>query len=83
MVSTMADRLVIYKASWCGHCREQVPKAQEIANKLGMTTEIVDIDACPTTRKADCDKIEFVPHMVLNGAEVDLGQLEARLKQGR
>lgn len=76
----MVDRLVIYKASWCGHCKEQVPKAQEIANRLGMQTEIIDIDQCPTTHTADCAKIEFVPHMVLNGSEVQLENLEARLK---
>jgi thiol-disulfide isomerase/thioredoxin len=79
----MPDKLVIFKANWCEHCREQVPKAQEIANKLGMQTEIIDLQTCPITRKAECDAIEFVPTMRLNGVEVDLGQLEARLQRRR
>lgn len=75
----MPQKLVIFKANWCGHCREQVPKAEAIANRLGIQSEVVDIDACPITKEAECKTIEFVPTMKLDGSEVSLEQLEARL----
>jgi thiol-disulfide isomerase/thioredoxin len=77
----MADKLIIYKASWCHFCAEQVPKAQEIANKLGMQVETIDIEACPVTHKSDCDRIDFVPTMKLNGLDVTLESLEQRLSK--
>jgi len=75
------DKLTIFKTDSCYACREQVPQAVEIANKLGIQTEVVDVYNCPVSRKPDCDRVAWVPHMELNGQEVSLDQLRERLSK--
>jgi thiol-disulfide isomerase/thioredoxin len=75
------EKLVIFKTDWCGHCREQVPQAVDIANRLGIQSEVVDINRCSGDQKSKCESVEYVPHMELNGREVSLEQLRERLSR--
>lgn len=70
----------VWVASWCGACKAELPKIEAAASKLGYSVQRIDISQCPTSEKAKCESISFVPHIELNGREVSVSQLEGMAK---
>ena len=79
MVKRMSVR--VYVTDWCGACKSALPQIRAVANKLGMRTEVVNVDRCPVNLKSACDAVNFVPHIEFNGREVSLEQLEGMAKK--
>lgn len=73
------SKLTVYAAEWCAACSVEVPKVVELANRLSLQVEVVDIGRCPVSHKETCDSLEAVPTLMLDGREVTREQLEARL----
>ena len=75
------DKIVVYTTQWCGACKSALPQIRAVANRLGMRTEVVDLDRCPVNMKSACDAVAFVPHIEYNGREVSLEQLESMARK--
>ena len=70
------DKIVVYTTQWCGACKSALPQIRAVANRLGMRTEVIDVDRCKPGLEDRCSRVEFVPHIEFNGREVSLEQLE-------
>ena len=68
--------LKVFTAKWCGACKVELPKIRAAASKLGYSVQQIDISECAPRDKAKCQRIEFVPHIELNGREISVSQLE-------
>jgi len=66
----------VYVTEWCGACKATLPQIRAAANKLGVKTEVVDVDRCKPGLEDRCSRVEFVPHIEYNGREVSLEQLK-------
>ena len=75
------DKVIVYVTEWCGHCKSSLPQIRAVANRLGLRTEVVDLDRCPVNMKSACDSVNFVPHIEYNGREVSLEQLEGMTRK--
>jgi len=70
------EKITVFITDWCGACKATLPQIKAVANKLGLRTEVVNLDRCPVNMKNVCDAVNFVPHIEFNGREVSLEQLE-------
>ena len=68
--------LRVYTTQWCGACKSELPRIRESAHKLGYSVSVVDVERCPVSLKERCEKVEWVPHVELDGKEISVNQLE-------
>lgn len=69
-------KLLVFTTAWCGACLSEMPRIKQAANKLGLTVQEVNVDRCSVQHKEICERIDFVPTVMLDGREITVSQLE-------
>ena len=65
-----------YSTNWCGYCKTEYPKVEKIAARLGYKVEKINVDQCPVSLKRQCDRIDAVPMVEINGKVMSVSELE-------
>ncbi len=65
-----AEILTIYFAKWCGTCKKVVPNLRILAEKAGLSIQLIDVDD-PDNRSL-CSHVRWVPYIELNGTELSI-----------
>jgi thiol-disulfide isomerase/thioredoxin len=70
----LALTLTLYSRAWCHLCEEMLAALEPLAEELGATVEVIDVDADPTlVERYD----ELVPVLVCDGVELSRYRLDA------
>jgi len=65
-----------YSTDWCGYCKSEYPKVEKIAARLGYKVEKINVEQCPVNLKRQCDRIDAVPMVEINGKVMSVSELE-------
>jgi len=65
-----------YSTDWCGFCKSEYPKVEQIAARLGYKVEKINVDQCPVYLKKTCDRVEAVPMVEIDGKIMTVSELE-------
>lgn len=69
-----SKKVTVYTAKWCGACKSQVPRIQELAQSGGFTVELIDVDSEDPETKRRAEHVRFVPHIEYLGSEISFGE---------
>jgi thiol-disulfide isomerase/thioredoxin len=62
--------VTIYFAKWCGTCKKTVPYLVGLAEKVGLSVELIDVD--DVSNKDLCSHIKWVPFFEQDGSEISV-----------
>ena len=65
-----------YSTDWCGFCKSEYPKVEQIAKRLGYKIEKINVDQCPVNLKKTCDRVVAVPMVEIDGKIMTVSELE-------
>ena len=68
-------KVTVYFAEWCGACKSQVPRIQELARSGGFAVELVDVDSVDPEVQRRVQHVRFVPHIEYLGSEISFMKL--------
>ncbi len=74
-------RVTVYTAKWCGACKNQVPRIQELAQSSGFTVELIDVDSKDPEVQRRFQHVRFVPHIEYLGLEISFNELVGIIKE--
>ena len=74
-------RVTVYTAKWCGACRVQVPRIQELVGSGEFTVELIDIDSEDPEVQRRVQHVRFVPHIEYLGLEISFNELVGIIKE--
>lgn len=62
--------VTIYFAKWCGTCKITVPYLVGLAEKVGLSVELIDVD--DDNNRDRCSHVRWVPFLEQNGSEISV-----------
>jgi len=76
-----SKKVTVYTAKWCGACKDQVPRIQELAQSGGFVVELVDVDSEDPEIRVRVQHVRFVPHIEYLGSEISFNELVRIIKE--